>query len=119
MYDPVVMWEAVASCTVYVPETCFIGERMMKKYMLGLLFSLLALGCMACAEEEKCHVEDTVCIQECISMCDAENKECLETCVDLSTANSENTDSLESQLSGIIPQELMVILLALLKSGII
>lgn len=119
MYDPVVMWEAVASCTAYVPETCFIGERMMKKYMLGLLFSLLALGCMACAENEKCHIEDTECVQECINLCDKEDKECVENCVDLSTADSENTDSLESQLSGIIPEELMVILLALLKSGII
>lgn len=100
-------------------EIYFIGEIAMKKFMLGSLFSLFALGCMACAENEKCHIEDTECVQECVNLCDKEDKECVENCVDLSTANSENTDSLESQLSGVIPQELITILLVLLKSGII
>ena len=139
-------------------EIYFIGEIAMKKFMLGSLFALLAMGSMACTEDDggkvkgncastdtaciqkciaacdssddtcadscidysaKCNVNDTVCVQECVNLCDSNDNECVRNCVDISTADSGSEDALKESLSGIIPVEVLTILLALLKSGII
>lgn len=91
----------------------------MKKYMLGFLFALLALGCMACAEDEgTCAVQDTVCVKECVNLCDKDDEGCVEDCIDFSTADENNSKKLEEQLKGLIPEELLsMVLMALLKSG--
>lgn len=67
------------------------------KKLLGLSFALLALGCMACAEE-KCAYDDDECIEQCIvDKCEGKSDfaaltclaEAAEDCVDKSTIPSE------------------------------
>lgn len=68
----------------------------MKKW-LGLSFALLALGCMACAEEN-CAYDDDECIEQCIvDKCEGKSDfaaltclaEAAEDCVDKSTIPSD------------------------------
>ena len=93
----------------------------MKKFMLVLSFVMLSLGCMACVEqEEKCAVQNTACVQECVSQCDPNDEGCVEDCIDFSTADENNSKKLEEQLKGLIPEELLsMVLMALLKSGVL
>ena len=92
----------------------------MKKFMLVLSFVMLSLGCMACAEQEMCDVKETACVQECVSQCDPNDEGCVEGCIDFSTADENNSKKLEEQLKGLIPEELLsMVLMALLKSGVL
>jgi uncharacterized low-complexity protein len=72
------------------------------KKLLGFSFALLALGCMACAED-KCAFDDKECIDKCLEdkcggeKSDADKAKCVleaaKDCVDESTIPSEDKES--------------------------